>query len=413
MPSTVGSILKRCVAQTELSTRAADVLVQMSLCRSKPLGKRDYHCQSCHQQASVYNSCGQRHCCDCSGFHRIRWLARTQQRLVPQTSYLQIVFTLPDTVGELLSCNPEVAYGMFLKTAARETMRLQQGLNITPGCLAVLHTWNQRLLPHIHAHVLIPCAGIAIEDPRWIKVEQQPELRQGDQPELGRAFRKSIIRRIKRLQKHGKLHFGGKHEQLNDPEKLKQYLDRIAPVGYRVFVQHAPEGCNDPATVVKYLARYTSGGPISDKRIVKAEDGKVTFRVRDNRSAKPGQRKRQVPLTIDELEFTRRWALHVLPKGFVRVRSYGHASHSNCQDYLARCRALLGLPAESEVSEEEELSSESSMPRDAEGYEIDLYGGVSQRCPKCRQLMQCVSYSFRPSWKEILSGPARPAWYDP
>lgn len=269
----------------------------------------------------------------------------------------------------------------------------------------------QRLLIHVHVHVLIPLAGIAIkadseEEDRWISVGDREELEQGDQVELGHAFRNSIIRRIKRLQKHDKLTFSGKHEHLNEPAVLSRKLANIAPTGYRVFVQHAPDGCDDPATVVKYLARYVSGGPISDRRIVSAENGNVTFLVRDNQSAAPGERKSQVEVTIPETEFVRRWSLHILPKGFVRVRNYGHASASERQPYLERCRKLLG------IEEPDSGDLPTGTIQDEDGFEIDFSGGVALRCPSCGEPMQCVSFSFRRSWREIMAGPDRPAWYE-
>ena len=214
---------------------AADVLVRTNSCRSQPLGQRDYQCEPCDQTAVVFNSCGERHCCRCSGFFRLRWLYKTQALLVPGTSYLQIVLTVPDTIGELFQYAPAAAYAMLMRTAAREVMRLQKRLGITPGAIVVLHTWNQLMMIHVHVHVLIPVAGIGIEcstegdDDQWVSVADRPELAQGDQFELGRAFRTSIIRRIKRLQKHGKLIFSGKHEHLNEPAALTKHLASIAP----------------------------------------------------------------------------------------------------------------------------------------------------------------------------------------
>jgi len=438
MGSLVGDILKTfAAAATSISTRAADVLVRMGLCRTKPLGKREYQCERCQETATVFNSCGERHCCRCSGFYRIRWLMKTRQQLVPQTAYLQIVFTIPDSIGELLQHAPAAAYSMLMQAAARETMRLQRRLGITPGAIVVLHTWNQRLLLHLHLHVLIPIAGIDLQTQQWLTIGDRPELAQGGQQQLGRDFRQTIIRRIKRLQKHGKLIFNGRLEYLNDADELDRYLDGIWPSGYRVFVQHAPNGCDDPATVVKYLARYVSGGPISDRRIVSYDDQSVTFLVRDNDRAAAGRRKQQQAITIPATEFVERWALHILPKGFVRVRNYGHASASNRKEYLQRCRQLLGIDADGDPVDggpidpvdsptvptirtdacdgmtEHDRFVDADTDDEDEALAIEITAGVSLRCQKCNQPMRCVSFSFRPSWKVIMSGPDRPAWYEP
>ena len=394
----------------------------MNLCRSITLGAHDYLCKPCKADAVVYNSCGERHCCRCSGFFRYNWLVKTQALLVPKTAYLQIVFTVPDTIGALLLHSPSKAYAMLMRTAARETMRLQAKLGITPGAIVVLHTWNQRMLHHAHVHVLIPIAGIPVtSDTDWITIRDRPELSQGDQVELGHSFRRAIIRRIKRLQKHGKLTFGGSHQHLNDPAALTQYINSIAVGDYRVFVQHAPNASSDPATVVKYLARYVSGGPISDRRIVSADGDKVTFLVRDNQSASNGQRKGQIPITIDQTEFVRRWSLHILPKGFVRVRSYGHASNSCRNEYLAKCRERLGIADPNEPVSEDPSRNEDNTDDDTDDDrkfvgedddDFEIPCGVSKCCPKCGKRMTCVSSTYRPSWKVIMAGPHRPAWYE-
>ena len=174
-------------------------------------------------------------------------------------------------------------------------------------------------------------------------------------------------------------------------------------------MQPPPSDNTDPEIVLKYLAAYVSGGPIANGRLVSRQDRQVTFLARSKERPVPGRRREKVDVTIPETEFVRRWALHVLPKGFTRVRHYGQTGNRNCQAYLRRCREVRGLvdPADDD-SPQEETESNQVQPDDvfeADGPTIPTY-----RCPKCGRPMKCVEFSFRPSWKDVMAK-HRPDWY--
>jgi hypothetical protein len=192
---------------------------------------------------------------------------------------------------------------------------------------------------------------------------------------------------------------------------FKEWLAGIAPRGFRVFVQPPPTSSTDPIVILKYLARYVSGGPISNRRLVSWENGQVTFLARSKEDALPGQAKEKVPITISEVEFVRRWATHILPKGFTRVRHYGMSANRHRAAYLKKCRELLGSddkPASAGNSEQDEQASEPVDRWDLadEGPAIPTY-----RCPKCGKPMRCLEFSRRPSWKVTMTGKYRPEWY--
>ena len=287
-PLSVDRILRQAtpVAAPELAPRARDILARINLCRTVALGRRRYDCQDCEQPIRVYNSCGERHCPTCSGSVRADWLERTAPTLVPQTEYLQIVFTIPATLAELFLDNPRVTYNLLMQTAWRELKKFLERIGIEASALIVLHTWNQRLGHHPHLHVLIPVGGISLDGKRWITIDQHPSLKAGNQWELGLKFRDTLCRRLRRLHAKGKLQLKGKLARLAAPAVFKEWLDAIAPRGFRVFVQPPPTNSTDPIVILKYLARYVSGGPISNSRLVSWENGQVTFLARNEELAR-------------------------------------------------------------------------------------------------------------------------------
>ena len=403
-PLSVDRILRQATpaAAPKLAPRARDILARINLCRTVALGRRRYDCQDCEQPVRVYNSCGERHCPTCSGSVRADWLERTAPTLVPNTEYLQLVFTIPATLAELFLDNPRVTYNLLMQTAWRELKKFLERIGIEASALIVLHTWNQRLGHHPHLHVLIPVGGISLDGKRWITIDQHPSLKAGNQWELGRKFRDTLCRRLRRLHANGKLQLKGKLARLADPAVFKERLDAIAPRGFRVFVQPPPTNSTDPIVILKYLARYVSGGPISNSRLVSWENGQVTFLARSKEDALPGQPKEKVPIAISEVEFVQRWATHILPKGFTRVRHYGMSANRHRAAYLQKCRALLGLG-----KAHDEPSVEIPDCRDDdEGPALPTY-----RCPKCGKPMRCLEFSSRPSWKVTMTGQYRPEWY--
>jgi hypothetical protein len=183
---------------------------------------------------------------------------------------------------------------------------------------------------------------------------------------------------------------------------MKDWLSTISPPGFRVLVQAPPTESSTPEHVLKYLARYICGGPISNSRLVSDVDGMVTFMARSLAKPAPGEPHQKVPIKIPGAEFVRRWALHILPKFLFRVRNYGKLSNPHRAEYLKRCKELLGVVEE---------------PKDPDPpvTDVDLPDTPTEApgpsCPKCGRPMKCVEMSYRPSWKITMAGPNRPAWY--
>ena len=225
---------------------------------------------------------------------------------------------------------------------------------------------------------------------RWITAEhpdssyRKPYL--VDVVALGRAFRKRYLLGLKRLVREGKLKLEGEWSRLGDPQELKRWCEELKRTDWNVFVEGPPSGKSRPEYVLRYLTRYLSGGPIHDARIISEEDGWIKFWARSKGKRKKG---RLVAKELRGAEFVRRWAMHILPKGFVRSRRYGGYHTTNSQAYLARCRDL--LPPSDEQAEDVTESANVPLEPDSQ-YE----------CPHCEVALECTSNARRPSWDQVF-----------
>lgn len=214
--------------------------------------------------------------------------------------------------------------------------------------------------------------------------------------ELGRAFRAAYVGGLKRLLRHGKLKLGGSVAGLEDAAAQKQLLDKLESTDWNVFIEGPPKGVSDARNVVKYLARYISGGPIANGRIIGIQNSGVTFWARPKRSNRKHRgMNRPEPYRISGVEFVRRLSLHILPRGFTRCRRYGGFHNHNRADYIARSQRLLATPALNEtIPDVQETSRDNTSSTDSSS---------GPTCPNCEMATTLVSQRSRPSWREIFN----------
>lgn len=377
-------------------------LAKLSLCRTAALGGRWFECESCDRQCVVYNSCGDRHCPRCGGAKRADWSDTTVPLLLPGVNYFQVVFTLPDVLSPLVLGHRRETYALLMRAAwraLRDVLCEQQG--IEPAALLVLHTWNQELDHHPHVHAVVPGGGPSRDGRRWITTRHPRHRRRAkpylvDNRLLGRKFREQFCAGLKRLQRNGLVTFDPPQLPGVEEPSFDHWLERVAEQDWNVFIEAPPEN-SPPQQMVKYLARYLTGGPISDARLIAHGDGHVTFWARSkNKSA--GHQPR--PFRLRCVEFVRRWCLHVLPKGFTKTRRYGGFSGRQRRDYLQRCRQLLQLTASD--SEPDPPPPEDERPE------------PPRRCPHCDGPLTSVACTPRPSWRDLFSDhTTTPVWYQP
>jgi hypothetical protein len=315
-----------------LSSGQRRVLRDVAACRTATLGGHVEACDQCGHQQIAYNSCRNRHCPKCQATAAADWMEARKAELLP-VEYFHVVFTLPAAFNPIALQNPRLVYGLLFQTAAETLRRVaadpkQLGAEI--GFLAVLHTWGQNLQHHPHVHCVVPGGGLAPDGSRWIACRPGFFL---PVRVLSRVFRGKFLALLRSAFDRGKLVFHGKLAPLADPGAFQRYL---ASAAKPEWVVHAKPPFGGPEQVLKYLARYTHRAAISNRRLISLEGDEVEFLWKDY--ADRSQRK---TMTLKAVEFIRRFLLHVLPAGFVRVRHYGFLANRVCQEKLTLCRSLL------------------------------------------------------------------------
>jgi hypothetical protein len=346
----------------------------IELCRTAALGGHKDRCDRCGHERISYDSCRNRHCPKCQSLAKAKWLQARQAELLP-VEYFHVVFTVPDVIAPVALQNKRVVYGILFR-AASETLRTIAGdpkhLGAKIGFLAVLHTWGQNLMAHPHLHCVVPGGGVSPDGRRWLPCRRGFFL---PVRVLSRMFRGKFLDFLKQAFEKGKLQFHGKLTKLADPQAFRGFLQVARKTDWVVYSKHPFGG---PAQVLDYLGRYTHRVAISNHRLVQLKNGKISFRWKDYRH---GNRIRL--MTLDAPEFIRRFLLHVLPQGFMRLRHYGFLANRDRAHKLAQCRALLN---QTEVIDPELQGSQDWKAR----YEA-LTGDSLTVCPVCQQgRMICV-----------------------
>lgn len=309
----------------KLTPERAKVLRAICRCRTAELGGHADVCAACGNVDVSYNSCRNRHCPRCQWRAQEQWIQGRLGRLL-DTHYFHIVFTLPGRLRPLAACNPREVYGLLLAAASQTLLELgrdEKRLGAELGITVVLHTWTRQLGLHPHVHCLVTGGGLSLDGTRWIEARQR-YLFAVDV--IGALFRGKFLAGLRRLHQRGKLRLVG-----DDFDGLIESLYR------QKWVVYAKRPMGGPEQVIKYLGRYTHRVAISNNRILDIKDGSVVFRTRGEGVAE---------LSIGE--FARRFLLHVLPKGFVKIRHYGLFAAANIRTKWAIARQLRPRPDESE-----------------------------------------------------------------
>jgi len=338
------------------------VMRAIERCRTAALGRHRDCCTRCGQDLGFsINSCRNRHCPKCQTQARNRWVAARTRELVP-LNYFHVVFTVPHQLSELMLQNKRVLYELLFQSVAATLLEVAanpQRLGAEIGFLAVLHTWGQTLIHHPHIHCVVPAGGFAPGRTRWVR----PKCAGFFLPKqvLSIVFRGKFTDGLKLLFRRKKLAFHGSLRWLEEPRSFARFLHALHRHKWVVYPKKPFGG---PEGVLHYLARYTHRVAISNHRLLGMENGKVTFRWKDYAH---GGKKRKMTLAAEE--FIRRFLLHVVPKGFTRIRHYGWMANRCRRQRAALCRELLGAePAPPLAS--------GDAPR--------------RQCPRCGGLVQVV-----------------------
>jgi hypothetical protein len=326
-------------------------------CRTAALGGHVDACPRCGYQAAIsYNSCRNRHCPKCQTQARERWLAARERDLLA-TDYFHVVFTVPHELNVLALDNQRRFYDLLFNASAqtlREVAADPKHLGAEIGLIGILHTWGQNLLLHPHVHCAIPAGGLSPDHSHWVRPRYPFFL---PVKVLSRVFRGKFCAGLKRLYRRKRLRCAGPASTLGDPKQFHRLLRRLHRQDWVVYAKPAFGG---PAQVLRYLGRYTHRIAISNHRLLAFDGERVTFRWKDY--AHGGKQRK---MTLLGTEFLRRFFLHVLPKGFVRIRHFGFLANRFRASQVPLCRQLLEVdtPEEPALPNAGESSSTWHCPR--------------------------------------------------
>jgi predicted Zn-ribbon and HTH transcriptional regulator len=327
------------------------VLTAIERCRTAALGGHKDQCSRCGYQAISYNSCRNRHCPKCQTNARDKWLVARQRELLA-VPYVHVVFTLPHELAPLALYNKKLLYDLLFRTSAASLLEIaadSKHLGAEIGFLSVLHTWGSNLLHHPHVHCVIPAGGLSPDHERWVHPRYPFFL---PVKVLSRVFRGKFVAGLKHAFQEGDLCLPGALQPLAQPKTFHSFLRTLFRNDWVVYAKPPFGG---PEHVLHYLARYTHRVAISNHRLVSFTEGKVTFRWKDYAH---GNKKRLMTLTAEE--FLRRFLLHVLPRGFVRIRFFGLLANRRRAALLPLCRQLIDNSGSLTPSQTETQVSSSS-----------------------------------------------------
>ena len=316
------------------------VMSAIERCRTAALGGHVARCENpaCGHTEIAYNSCRNRHCPKCQGAASRRWLAEREAELLP-VPYFHVVYTLPSELRDIAYQNKRVVYDLLMKAAAETTLAIAadpKRLGARIGITAVLHTWGSAMTHHPHVHMVVPGGGLSFDSGRWVASRSNFLVHVNV---LARLFRGKMLAMLMDAHHSGQLKFFNTHAGLADKRTFKRF---IAPLRHIKWVVHCKAPFAGPEQVLRYLSRYTHRVAISNRRLVAADGDGIAFRWKDYRTNGPGRWK---TMRLHPHEFIRRFLLHVLPRGFHRIRHYGLFANAHRAESIATARALLDVAA--------------------------------------------------------------------
>jgi len=346
----------------------------IEVCRTALLGGHVDVCNTCAFARPAYNSCRNRHCPKCQALTQAAWISKRMEYVLP-THYFHVVFTIPHELGALALRNRKPIFDLLFSSAARTLLELGQDehrLGAQLGVTAVLHTWTRDLRFHPHVHCIVTGGGLAPQGDRWISSRQKYLF---PVRVLSALFRGKFLDGLARAYERGELDLGGACAELANPEVFGCLKDTLYRKDWVVYAKRPFAG---PEQVFKYLGQYTHRVGISNHRLVSFDTRGVCFRTKNGKQ-----------VTVAPPEFIRRFLLHVLPEGFVKVRHYGLLASSNVHTKLAEARRHL------EANDKPALASPPQQTWQEQ--HLALTGVDLATCPRCSGPMVSHPLDYRSS----------------
>ena len=375
--------------QGHLSHAQLKVMSAVEACRTADLGGYVARCDKCQHTFIHYCSCRNRHCPKCQGSQAREWLEARKAELL-EVPYFHVVFTLPPRIAAIAYQNKAVIYDLLFKASAETLSTIAAApkrLGVRIGFTSVLHTWGSAMTHHPHVHMIVPGGGLSPDGTQWVSSRGNFLVHVNV---LARLFRGKLLAMLADAHADGRLTFFNALESLVDRRAFKRFLGPLRHIKWVVYCKAPFAG---PVEVLRYLSRYTHRVAISNRRLVAADDGQVAFRWKDYREDGLARWK---TMTLSAHEFIRRFLVHVLPKGFHRIRHYGLLANGNRAEAIATARELL----EVSVVEKDDASAGTAPDSDPQV--------LPTPCPCCGGRMRIIETfargsepAYRPSPIEI------------
>ncbi|BHH85598.1 IS91 family transposase [Desulforhopalus sp. 52FAK] len=356
-----------------LSGQQARTMYHIEICRTSVLGGHIAACDHCGFEKNAYNSCRDRHCPKCQTLVKEKWLNSRKSELLP-CPYFHNVFTLPHELNPLILSNQKILLAILF-TAVKETLQVfaadsQWRLIGQLGFISVLHTWNQKLMDHFHLHCIIPAGVLSFDRTRWVPARKNYLFKVES---LAKEFRKRYLRKFELAYNQGLLVFNGRTSEFVNKEI---FLKMVTTLKGKQWITYSKQPFGGPEQVLEYLGRYTHRVAITNNRILSIEADKVAFNYRDRSDENTLK-----VLTLKATEFIRRYLLHILPRGFMKIRYFGFLGHANKKKCIPLLRKL--IDPEAQILEQSSETIQEMMVR-LTGVDVSL-------CPECgRGKMVCI-----------------------
>lgn len=355
-----------------VSAEKTQAMRLIEMCRTDALGGHIQACDNCGVERNAYNSCRNRHCPKCQTLVKEKWLSARKSELLP-CPYFHNVFTLPHELNPLILVNMKIMMGILF-AAVKETLQAfardpQWRLEGQLGFISVLHTWNQKLLDHFHLHCIIPAGVLSFDKKKWITGRENYLFKVES---LAKEFQSRYLHKLKKAYEKGELRFTG-NTNVGDQQNFMKLIDTLWD---KQWITYSKQPFGGPEQVLEYLGRYTHRVGITNNRILSIDDGRVTISYRDRAD---GNEQKELPIKAEE--FIRRFLLHVLPKGFMKIRYFGFLAHANKKTAIPLIWQLIDPDA---VIAEKVVETVQEIMLRVSGIDITL----CQNCGKGR--MVCV-----------------------
>ncbi len=338
----------------------------IEVCRTAALGGHVDQCESCSHLQISYNSCRNRHCPKCQFLRKEKWIEDRTQDLLP-IDYFHVVFTIPSELNPLVLRNQKVIYGLFFRSVSETLIALANDrLGARIGFIGILHTWGQNVMDHPHIHCIVTGGGLSPDKSRWVSSRKKFFI---PVRVMSALLRGKFLDYLKRNYESGKLIFPGVITHLGKSHAFDMFRNKLY---HKKWFVYCKPPFNGAPGVLKYLGRYTHRIAISNDRILKLEDGKVSFLWRDYAD---GEKKKI--MTLQASEFIRRFLLHVLPEHFVKIRHFGLLANRLRKNTIPLCREILD-GCKIEVKNED-------MPKTWQERLLKLSGIDVTKCPLCQK----------------------------